>query len=170
MSSRATAPSLGDDAIDPQTAIGITNNHGVAEVKWTLGPDGDQRVEARMEEDPAAYAVAFNAQFADTGGGGTDPDPGLHVVGVKLPAFGELPNDGTVPTDGLREGIQVDLDGTMDPVAVKGKPILIVTVELPFPQGNQPATAFVPLVLRGNVDTAGTSPSGGLPTTAWPTG
>ena len=145
----------GDTNVDAQTAIGNTNNNGVAQVAWTLGPNGRQRVEARISEDPSAFTVAFNAQFADTGGGGgTDPERGLHVVAVRLPAFGDLPNDGNVPIGGLIEGIQVDLDGAMDPFAVKAKPILIVTVELPFPEGNQPVTAFVPLVLRGNVDRA----------------
>jgi hypothetical protein len=144
---------VGDTNIDSQTAIGVTNNNGVAEVAWTLGPKGRQRVEARINEDPSAFSVAFNAQFADTGGGGgTDPEPGLHVVAVRLPAFGDLPNDGNVPTGGLTEGIQVDFDGPMDPFAVKAKPVLVVTVELPFPEGKQPVTAFVPLVLRGTVN------------------
>lgn len=148
---------VGDSPVDPTTVVAVTNANGIAQVQWTVGPKGKQRVEARLSEDPKAFTVAFNAQFADTGGGGTDPEPGLHVVAVRLLAFGDLPNDGTVPTDGLREGIQIDFDGAMDPVAVKAKPVLVVSVELPFPQGQVPVTAFTPLVLRGDVDRASTT-------------
>lgn len=149
---------VGDTVVDPTTVVAATDANGIAEVAWTLGPKGRQRVEARLSDNPAAFMVAFNAQFADTGGGGgTDPEPGLRVRDVLLLADGDLSNDAVFPSGALMEGIDVVLDEALDPAAVDDKPVLMVSVELPFPEGDGFIGAFVPVVLRGRVSLGATT-------------
>jgi hypothetical protein len=149
---------VGDAVVDPTTVVAATDANGIAEVAWTLGPKGRQRVEARLSDDPSAFTVAFNAQFADTGGGGgTDPEPGLQVRAVRLLAAGELLNDAVFPSGALIEGVDVRLNAALDPTAVNDKPVLIVSVELPFPEGDGFIGAFVPVVLRGRVGLGATA-------------
>ena len=87
-------------------------------------------------------------------------DEGIHIGRVTLPGAGlELRNDALVPVEALRKGIEIELDGPVDPEAVKDKPIWFVTIEMPYPLldgdrhfwGDPPVVAFQPLVLSAEV-------------------
>jgi hypothetical protein len=136
--------------VNAPSATAVTNANGIAEAGWTLGPTGRQRVQASLGEPASAFAVAFNAQFADTGGG-TEPEPGIHVATVRLNAAGDLLNDLVFPADALVEGVDVVLSDLVDPASIEGKPVLVLTVELPFPQFEGSVVGFMPLALRGDV-------------------
>jgi hypothetical protein len=64
----------------------------------------------------------------------TGRDPGVHVERLTLvgPPESELRNDSAVPVGLLSGGIHAHLDRPVDPI-VKGNPVMIVTIDLPFP-------------------------------------
>ncbi len=93
-------------------------------------------------------------------------DDGIHVGRVTLRGVGaDLRNDTNVPVDALREGIEVDFDGPIAPEAIKDKPVMFVTIELPYPLlpaerefwKNPGVVAFQPLVLAADLGAGDTT-------------
>jgi hypothetical protein len=149
---------VGDAPVDPTTVVAATNANGIAQVGWTLGLKGRQRVEARLSDDPKSFVVAFNAQFSD-GGGGVDPEPGIRIKEVFV-AGHPLPNDGEVGVGELDGGIIVNFDGVIDSQAARGgpraQPVMTVTVDVPFAEDSGgPAVALQPFIVRANLDAMG---------------
>ncbi len=62
-----------------------------------------------------------------------EKEPGLHVVGVRTRSDVDVLNDGDLPVNELATGLEIDLDGNVEPLALRGKPTCFVTVDLPFP-------------------------------------
>jgi Family of unknown function (DUF6519) len=157
-------------AADAGTSVEIqADPNGSADCWWHLG--GEMPVQtltavllAGDAPDPAAEPLTFVA--------GVVPGDALHVTGVTLTGSGAaLPNDATVAASGLAGGLMVLLDGPPDPDAVTGKPVLTVTLDVPYPLsradqahwGNQ-AFGTVPLTLAGQ---AGVGTAGGPPGVTW---
>ena len=93
-------------------------------------------------------------------------DPGIRVGRLILLAAGqELRNDIDVPVQALAKGIEIDLDGPIDPDAVSGKPTCFLTIEMPYPLndsdrhfwGDPPVVGFQPLVLAADVEASDAS-------------
>lgn len=140
---------------------------GSAQCWWRLG--GETPVQtltaallAGTAPDPSASPLAFVA--------GVVPDDGIHVTGVVITGSGAaLPNDGELGVIDLAGGLTVQLDRPPpDPAAVTGKPVLTVTLDLPYPLsgadralwGNLVAAGTMPLVLAGQAGIAtGASPA-----------
>lgn len=124
---------------------------GLAECYWTLGPEHDQRVEARLGKDESPLFVGFNASLADA-----REEAGIHVVDVVLPATGAaLPNGGSVTLDDLaKEGIAVLCDRAVQPETIR-RPTCFVAAEYPLLArlGDQSAVlvGYHPLVLASEV-------------------
>lgn len=60
---------------------------------------------------------------------------GLHLLELRFGSSEKFLNDEPVAVGDLVTGIEVVLDGFVDPGAVKGKPVLRVELELPWPAG-----------------------------------
>jgi hypothetical protein len=106
---------------------------------------------------------------------GAVPVDGIHVTGVVLTGPGTaLQNDAQVAASDLARGLTVLLDGPPDRAAVTGKPVLTVTLDLPFPLsaaeqalwGDQ-VVGTMPLTLAGQADVGAT---GGSPEVTWTAG
>ncbi len=146
-----------------------TGADGLARCSWRLGPD-DQVQALAAELLPGAVPVAEPTRLAFTASleQGRDDTPGLHVTGVTLGVNGPpLLNDSLVAASDLAGGVAVVLDGPPDPATVTGKPVLRITLDLPYPLSDSeltlwggPADAFgtVPLTLAGDVG-VGAGPS-----------
>jgi hypothetical protein len=150
---------LGDDVFDPNTVICSTDANGIAAADWILGPKGSQRIEARIADDEASqYKVAFNAQFADAGGGG-GIEPGIRIIDVLI-GDRDLLNDDDVVAEEFFKGITVRFDRAIDSAAALGgpraKPVMTVTVDVPYPEDfESPIAGFHPVTLRSNLDAMG---------------
>ncbi|MET0494521.1 MAG: DUF6519 domain-containing protein [Actinoplanes sp.] len=95
------------------------------------------------------------------------PPTGLHVEHVRLGRGGtELRNDTGIGLVDLLGGIVVVLDGPPAPVPLTGRPVLTLTLEIPYPLAEADRTAYQlepgqslgtqPLVLAGTVEITGT--------------
>jgi len=150
---------LGDDVFDPNTVICSTDANGMATAEWILGPKGHQRIEARIAgEEASQYKVAFNAQFSDTGGGG-GVEPGIRITDVLI-GDRDLLNDDDVVAEEFFDGITVRFDQAIDSASAlggpRGKPVMTVTVDVPYPEDfESPIAAFHPVTLRSNLDPMG---------------
>jgi hypothetical protein len=87
-------------------------------------------------------------------------DRGIHLKTVTLRATGnDLLNDSVVLVEELAKGIQADFDALIEREAVDGKPVSLVTIELPFPLvpadrefwGDPGLVAYQPLVLAAEL-------------------
>lgn len=142
---------------------------GSAQCWWHLGGEAPvQTLSAALlagaAPDPSAVPLAFVA--------GVVPDDGIHVTGVVAAVSGAaLPNDGELAVADLAGGLTVRLDRPPDPAAVTGKPVLTVTLDMPYPLsgadralwGNLVAAGTMPLTLAGQAGLA----AGGAPALTW---
>ncbi len=139
---------------------------GSAQCWWRLG--GETPVQtltaallAGPAPDPSASPLAFVA--------GVVPDDGIHVTGVAVTGSGTaLPNGGQLGVIDLAGGLTVLLDRPPpDAAAVTGKPVLTVTLDMPYPLsgadralwGNLVAAGTMPLTLAGQAGIATGAPS-----------
>src|SRR5439155_9353918 len=112
-----------------------TGANGVARCFWRLGDEAPVQVLTAMllaggapVEPPVVLAFTANLER------GRQDAPGLHVTEVvTLAHIRPLLNDSLVEPDDLVEGVAVVLDGTPVPGMVDGKPVLTLTLDLPFP-------------------------------------
>ncbi|MFI6248757.1 DUF6519 domain-containing protein [Streptomyces sp. NPDC051016] len=122
-------------------------------VEWPRDPDGTPAFRppdgiehhtaaiALLDLTDGAWTTAYDcrALFAPLAETRPDPStppftPGLHVVQVLLTGAGrELRNDTGISQTDLLGGLAVALDGPPAPVATTGRPVLTVTMDLPFP-------------------------------------
>ena len=168
-----TSGAVADDGAGLATggpAVDITTGtDGVARCFWRLGPD--DLVQALVAElVPGAALVAQPTRLAFTASleRGRDDAPGLHVTGVTLLGNQDhqpqpLLNDSQLPAADLARGVAVVLDDTPLAGLVNEKPVLTLTVDLPYPFAQSdrdlwhpaPMTSFVigtmPLTLAGDV-------------------
>jgi hypothetical protein len=97
---------------------------------------------------------------------GSEQEPGIHIKEVVLPTGAPLLNDTLVPFALLKEGIHVVCDQAIDRQSVSGKPVFIVTVDMPYPLttadrefwrnlGSTGLVGFEPLILAADVGLAG---------------
>ncbi len=121
----ATLTAAGGNPTIAPTAVRFTANLSLAtEVAYL--PTCDLLKNANADTVQKALDVLCNA-----GGGGRDP--GIPVVRVLLPATGAaLHNDTPIAAPQLARGITINFGGGVDPI-VQGKPVVAVTLDLPFP-------------------------------------
>jgi hypothetical protein len=151
-----------------------TGADGLAACWWRLGNDVPvQGLTATLRTaDPAVGPVTFVAGV-DRGSPFTG---GLHVTGVVLDWTGldqgvPVANDDLIAARDLAAGLAVVLDGRPQQETVDGKPVLTVTLDLPYPFGD-PEMAFwggavfgtTPLTLDGQVSLRDVA---GVPAVAW---
>ena len=154
-----------------------TDGDGLASCAWRLGDKTPVQtltatLQAGATPDPAATPVTFVAGVA----------AGLHVTGVMITTSqAPLPNDAEIAVTELAGGLTVLLDGPLDPAEmaeVVGKPVLTVTLDLPYPVSRGdldlwggPALGVagsVPLTLAGLVDVDGSQAVTWTPTRSSP--
>jgi hypothetical protein len=136
---------------------------GSAECWWHLGDETPvQTLAATLlagaAPDPSAVPLTLVV--------GVVPDD-IHVTGVVVTDSGAaLPNDGELAAADLASGLTVQLDRPPDASAVTGKPVLTVTLDMPYPLsgadralwGNAVA-GTVPFTLAGQAGPAAGRPS-----------
>ena len=154
-----------------------TDQDGLARCWWHLGDETPvQTLTATLllaggAPDPAAEPVTFVA--------GVVPADGLHVTEVLVTSSGaQLPNDAQIAVAELAGGLTVSLDGRPEPAEVIGKPVLTVTLDLPYPLSRGDLDLWgapllgvagsVPLTLAGQVAMDGTQALTWVPTQSSP--
>lgn len=131
--------------------IALTPDDGCAAFWWLPKfADGASEVltiSTGMYEDEAPLVVSAQ-RLPETG-----RTAGVHVTRVHMGKV-ELGNDDPVSTARLAQGIDVFLDGDILQNSVRGKPVVRVVLDLPWPWPNdnsvrprQPAIGFLPLEL-----------------------
>jgi hypothetical protein len=139
---RFTASSAGVVAGDPaglgsgaSTVDLLTGADGVARCFWRLGPgDPVQALTAQLLDEGVPVEqptrVAFTANAANPGG----VVPGMHVTAVVMSdGKTRVLNDSFVSAGDLVGGIAVLLDRQPLEKLVNGKPVLTLTLDVPFP-------------------------------------
>ncbi len=141
-----------------------TDARGIAGADWTLSESAKRhRVQAQLLDrldNPLDAPVHFNARIAPRGG----EDPGLHVEKVLAGEREGLRNDDKLPLALLAQGIDIVLDGEVDPLTIRGKPTCFVTLDLltsdpddriaaqiPDPIGTIPLTLDADVIAERNV-------------------
>jgi hypothetical protein len=159
----------------PTAELG-TDGAGSAVCWWRLGDDTPvQTLTAALlvggTPDPAVPPVTFVA--------GADPGSpfaaGPHVTGMVLDPATPLANDVQITVGELVGGLAVLLDERPDDETVNGKPVLTVTLDLPYPFADADVALWgaavvgtVPLTLAGGVSVREVA---GTPAVDWsPTG
>jgi hypothetical protein len=185
VTSGAVASDSADLAAGAPTVDITTGTDGVARCFWRLGPDDlVQALSAELVPGAAPVAQPTRLAFTASLERGEDDAPGLHVTGVTLLGSQEpLLNDAQLPAADLADGVAVVLDGSPLAALVTGKPVLTLTIDMPYPfsqsdrdlwQPTQPAPTLadligtVPLTLAGAValgDVAGDPAVTWTPTT-----
>jgi hypothetical protein len=119
---------------EPELAV-TTDEHGRARCVWTIGNDPVQTLTAALVRDADVQVelpdlLTFTATVESTAA-----RSGLHVTGVFVgPAGRQLHNDTVEELNGgIKEGIAVVLDSVPHKDLVNGKPVLTLTLDLPFP-------------------------------------
>jgi hypothetical protein len=142
-----------------------TDQDGLAKCWWHLGDETPvQTLTATLlladgAPDPAAEPVTFVA--------GAVPADGPRVTEVLVTSSGaQLPNNAQIAVAELAGGLTVSLDGRPEPAEVIGKPVLTVTLDLPYPLSRGDLDLWgapllgvagsVPLTLAGQVAMDGT--------------
>jgi hypothetical protein len=112
-----------------------TGADGVARCFWRLGPDDQvQALVAALMPGTAPVEQPARLAFSASLERGRDDAPGLHVTNVVLVGYQQpLLNDSMVPAEALIGGVAVVLDGSPLAAMVTGKPVLTLTVDLPYP-------------------------------------
>ena len=171
------------EAFDSDGRLASTTAELPASMVHTLDqqtdPDGVAHCWWLPAHDPARPGQRVTARWIGPGGQPIEPrvdfsaaiaiDESLQVVGVQLTGAGRLlANDALLTADELAGGLAVLLDGEPDAAEVTGKPVLTVTLDVPFPI-NEPDRALwgdgiagsMPITLAGEVATgaAGAPPS-----------
>ncbi|MFI0975414.1 DUF6519 domain-containing protein [Streptomyces sp. NPDC021093] len=147
----------------PRTVDLGTDQDGVARCFWLLGPtDPVQTLTAELAPDAEAPSVpptllAFTANLR------SEPNhrPGLHVKDVFIRdrrLWKRISNDISLLPQHLQDGILVGLDGPALADMLTGKPVLTVTLDLPFPFSRSDVDLWgdeligtMPLTLAGQV-------------------
>jgi len=149
-----------------------TDADGLAECWWRLGPETPVHaltaaLLAAGSPDPAVTPVTFVAG-ADRGSAFA---PGLHVTGMVVDPGTRLPNDSLVTAKVLAGGLAVILDQRPDELTVKDKPVLTVTLDLPYPFAESDLALWgddvigtMPLTLAGAISLRDAA---GRPAVAW---
>jgi uncharacterized protein DUF6519 len=150
-----------------------TDKDGLARCWWHLGDETPvQTLTATLllaggAPDPAAEPVTFVA--------GAVPADGLHVTDVVSTKSGvSRPNDAEISAVDLADGLAVLLDGPPDLATVNDKPVLTVTLDLPYPLSRADRVLWVnrvtgvagsiPLTLAGKI---AADNLGGRPAVTW---
>lgn len=164
VTSGAVAASAAALATAGTTVDLTTGQQGSVDCWWRLG--GEVPVQtltavllAAGAPDPSAEPLTFAA--------GVVPDV-LHVTGVRLTGPDTaLHNDDQVAAGDLAAGLAVLLDGPPDPATVTGKPVLTVTLDLPYPLSDadralwgNAVSGTVPLTLAAEIGTTTAGPAG----------
>jgi hypothetical protein len=132
----ADAPGLGSAGTTVDIA---TDVDGVARCSWRLGTtDQVQPLIAALVDSSAPVEEPTRVALTASLERGRDDPPGLHVTGVVLTGPPEGPaerllNDMMTTGETLAHGLAVVLDGSPLATMVDGKPVLRVTVDLPYP-------------------------------------
>ena len=151
----------GGGVLSPSTPV-TTDVNGLAACSWTLGvAAGTNVVEAELQANAShptvpPTIVRFTAQRAAA------DDPGFHVTGLFLdadipnPSPPPLRNDMTVPVSQFQNGLQIDCDAKVDRTSISEKPVVFVTLEIPFfellsPSAGRTMVGFQPVILDGSV-------------------
>jgi hypothetical protein len=119
-----------------------TDEHGHAEVRWLLDAAGPptQVLAATLLDDagtPVGAQVHVTGRLLDP----REVAPGLHVEGALTLGDGDkLENDTVVNPFRLLRGLAIVLDDTPDPAWAKAKPVLRVSLDLPWPDSAQRET------------------------------
>jgi photosystem II stability/assembly factor-like uncharacterized protein len=115
----------------------------------------------RVAYDPAACAKVAGATTVQQAINRLcQDDPAIHVASVELMGGDKLRNDMDVPVERLADGLRLTCDRSVHPKSVAGKPVCIVTLDLPFPFNQAdtdlwgpPVIGSVPLTLAATLDT-----------------
>ena len=148
VTSGAVAPTAAGLAGGAASADITAAADGSAQCWWHLGGEAPvQTLSAALlagaAPDPSAVPLAFVA--------GVVPGDGIHVTGVAATVSGAaLPNDGELAVADLAGGLTVRLDGPPDPAAVTGKPVLTVTLDMPYPLSGADRALWGNLVAAGS--------------------
>ena len=131
------APAGADARPDTLDGTGATNvadvgtdPAGAAEFWWQpfFEQLASDTLTVALSGDPDAPVVA-TAQRLDA----ASRTPGVHVAKIEFRIGAAFENDDDVDVPTLLSGILVELDGPVDPRSVEGKPVVRVTVDLPWP-------------------------------------
>jgi hypothetical protein len=175
VASNTTGFAAGAPTIDVTTGA-----DGVARCSWRLGADDPvQALTAELLPGAAPTAEPTRLAFTASLERGRDDAPGLHVTEVRVGSQQILQNDSLLPATALVDGVAVILDGRPDAALVNGKPVLTLTVDLPYPfsqsdrdlwhPGQTPTLTdligTIPLTLAGNVALVEVTP--GQPMITW---
>lgn len=149
----------GNGSLSGGTASGVdinvaTDALGVASCVWTLdGANQSQQVEA-MLADGSHLPVRFTATLTQPGGA----EPGIHVQKISVGGK-SLGNDTEVTVEELVSGITISCDNALFKASVLGKPVCLVTLEMPFPLNTtdiqlwgDDVVGFQPLILGATVN------------------
>ncbi len=142
-----------------QTQLTVaTDANGLASCQWTLGNQDPQQVVAFMAQAPD-LTLAYNATISAA-------SAGIHVRDILLSGRTErLLNDSNVPVARFAPGLRILCDRRPDPDSLVNKPVVYVTLELPYPLndvdqrlwGVNNLVGFQPIVLAADLKPAGTS-------------
>ena len=123
------APTPGALAGDTEVTA-VTGGDGVAEFWWQPSfPDGRSALlDVRLEESDEPHVRATSS--LDIGGGGS---PGIHIKDLRLADRRPFRNDDRVGGAELAQGFSIVLEDAVEPTSVDGKPVVHVTVALPWP-------------------------------------
>jgi hypothetical protein len=114
-------------------AEAATDVDGVASFWWQ--PNVDQRpsdVLSIAAKDPPAAPIIVTAHLGGAGEAGARPG-GVHVTELRFASGTDFGNDDDVKVDELITGIMAFLDGPVVQASVRGKPVVRVLVDLPWP-------------------------------------
>jgi hypothetical protein len=143
------------------TTVDVTTDaDGLAACAWRLGAaDEVQPLLAELVLDGAPVEQPTRVGFTAILERGRDDAPGLHVTGVVLTGPQEpLLNDVMITGDTLVGGLAVVLDGSPLAAMVTGKPVLTVTVDLPYPFSQSDTDLWFPGQVLTDEDFIGTTP------------
>ena len=124
-------PTLSNTPATP-VAEGVTDADGVASFWWQ--PDVGQRpsdILTIVAKDAPAAPIIVTAHRA-AGGGGVRTG-GVHVTRLTFGTQQQFVNDDDVKVDQLVSGIMAFLDAPVVQPSVQGKPVVRVTLDLPWP-------------------------------------
>jgi hypothetical protein len=124
------------------TAVAVAGPDGVTAFWWQPGVDGNDRsaiLEVSLPGAPVA-PLRVTAQLDPAGGADGPAVTGLHVTRVAWGSGRAFRNDTLAGADDLASGIDVLLDGDVAAETVRGKPVARVTLELPWPLGQDGAS------------------------------
>ena len=107
-----------------------TGRDGVAAFWWQPDVARASSDVLDIATDSDEPAVRVGAHRGASGGGRT---AGVHIAGLRFFDGSPFENDSTVDLGSLAQGIAVELDAPVVQRTVQGKPVVRVTLELPWP-------------------------------------